>query len=164
MRSTVIAMAIRQAISAALAVSGVIHAYLYVNGYRDIPMIGPGFLVQAIVFCVLALLILAGGPDWLRCVAGVLSAGALVAFALSRTVGPLRIRRTGMEPITAGGGQRDRRSAHRGIRCGLYAEQPHQNPITLTALIPDRGCDNGTIDRSPTASISLTDPPESLPL
>jgi hypothetical protein len=105
MRSTVIAMAIRQAISAALAVSGVIHAYLYVNGYRDIPMIGPGFLVQAIVFCVLALLILAGGPDWLRCVAGVLSAGPLVAFA-------------------------------------LY----------------------GTIDRSPTASISLTDPPESLPL
>ena len=76
----------------------------------------------------------------------------------------LRIRRTGMEPITAGGGQRDRRSAHRGIRCGLYAEQPHQNPITLTALIPDRGCDNGAIDRSPTASISLTDPPESLPL
>ena len=37
MRSTAIAMAIRQAISAALAVSGVIHAYLYVNGHRDIP-------------------------------------------------------------------------------------------------------------------------------
>src|SRR6476660_4738752 len=43
----------------------------------------------------------------------------------------LRIRRTGMEPITAGGGQRDRRSAHRGIWCGLYAEQPHQSPTTL---------------------------------
>ena len=54
MKSTVIAVAIRLAISASLAVSGVIHAYLYVNGYRDIPMIGPAFLGQAIVFCVLA--------------------------------------------------------------------------------------------------------------
>src|SRR6476661_4919972 len=70
MRSTVIAVAIRLAISASLAVSGVIHAYLYVNGYRDIPMIGPAFLGQAIVFCLLALLILAGRPDWLRWVAG----------------------------------------------------------------------------------------------
>ena len=164
MRSTVIAMAIRLAISASLAVSGVIHAYLYVHGYRDIPTIGPGFLGQAIVFCVLALLILAGGPNWLRWVAGVLSVGALVAFGLSRTVGLFRIRRTGMEPITAGGGQRDRRSAYRGIRCGLDAEQPHQNPINLTAVTPGRGCDNGTIVRSPTASISVTDPPESLPL
>jgi membrane associated rhomboid family serine protease len=105
MRSTVTAVAMRLAISASLAVSGVIHAYLYVNGYRDIPTIGPAFLGQAIVFCVLALLILAGGPDWLRWVGGALSAGALVAFALRRA---LRIRRTGMEPITAGGGQRDR--------------------------------------------------------
>ena len=84
MRSTVIEVAIRLAISASLAVSGVIHAYLYVHGYRDIPTIGPGFLGQAIVFCVLALLILAGRPDWLRWVAGVLSAGAMVAFGLSR--------------------------------------------------------------------------------
>ena len=39
MRSTAIAVAFRLAISASLAVSGVIHAYLYVNGYRDIPTI-----------------------------------------------------------------------------------------------------------------------------
>jgi hypothetical protein len=58
MRSTVIAVAIRLAISASLAVSGAIHVYLYVNGYRDIPIVGPGFLGQAIVFCVMALLIL----------------------------------------------------------------------------------------------------------
>jgi len=43
-------------------------------------------LVQAIVFCVLVLLILAGGPDCLRCAARVLPAGAQVAFALSSTV------------------------------------------------------------------------------
>ena len=49
-----------------LAVSGVIHAYLYIHGYRDIPTVGPAFLVQASVFCALAVLILAGGPGWLR--------------------------------------------------------------------------------------------------
>ena len=98
MRSTVIAVAIRLAISASLGVSGVIHAYLYINGYRDIPAIGPGFLGQAIVFCVLALLILAGGPDWLRWVAGVLSVGALVAFALSRTVGLFGFAERGWNP------------------------------------------------------------------
>ncbi len=164
MRSTVIAVAIRLAISASLAVSGAIHVYLYVNGYRDIPIVGPGFLGQAIVFCVLALLILAGGPDWLRWVAGGAfhrRTGRVRAVAHGRA---LRIRRSGMEPITVRGGQRDRRSAHRGIRCRLCAEQPHQNPITLTALTPGRRCDNGTIVRSPRASISFTDPPESLPL
>jgi hypothetical protein len=98
MRSTVVAVAFRLGISASLAVSGVIHAYLYVNGYRDIPTIGPAFLAQAIVFCVLALLILAGGPDWLRWVAGVLSAGALIAFALSRTVGLFGFTELGWNP------------------------------------------------------------------
>ena len=98
MRSTVIAMAIRLAISASLAVSGVIHAYLYVHGYRDIPTIGPAFLLQASVFCALAVLILAGGPDWLRWVAGVLSVGALVAFGLSRTVGLFGFAERGWNP------------------------------------------------------------------
>jgi hypothetical protein len=97
-RSTVIEVAIRLGISASLAVSGVIHAYLYVHGYRDIPTIGQGFLWQAIVFCVLALLILAGGPDWLRWAAGVLSVGALVAFALSRSVGLFGFAERGWNP------------------------------------------------------------------
>ena len=54
--------------------------------------------MQTIVFCVLVLLILAGGPDWLRWVAGVLSAGALVAFALSRTVGLFGFAERGWNP------------------------------------------------------------------
>jgi hypothetical protein len=98
MRSTVVAVAFRLGISASLAVSGVIHAYLYVSGYRDIPTIGPAFLGQAVVFCVLALLVLAGGPAWLRWVAAVLSAGALVAFALSRTVGLFGFTELGWNP------------------------------------------------------------------
>lgn len=41
------------------------HAYLYVHGYRNIPMIGMGFLVQASVSFAVAVLIALGGPWWL---------------------------------------------------------------------------------------------------
>jgi hypothetical protein len=91
-------LALRVAISASLAVSGVVHAYLYTNGYRDIPAIGPAFLLQGSVFCALAVLILAGGPAWLRLAAAAGAAGSLVAFALSRTVGLFGFTETGWEP------------------------------------------------------------------
>jgi hypothetical protein len=91
-------LALRVAISASLAVSGVVHAYLYTNGYRDIPTIGPAFLLQGSVFCALAVLILAGGPAWLRLAAAAGAAGSLVAFALSRTVGLFGFTETGWEP------------------------------------------------------------------
>ena len=71
-------IAIRIGIAGTLAVSGVIHAYLYVNGYRHIPTIGNAFLVQAGAFVALAILILAGGPGWLRL------AAALTRFAPGR--------------------------------------------------------------------------------
>ncbi|MDT5279436.1 MAG: hypothetical protein QOJ20_631, partial [Mycobacterium sp.] len=80
-------LALRMAIGASLAASGVIHAYLYIHGYRDIPTVGPAFLLQGSVFCALAVLILAGGPGWLQLIAAIGAAGSLVAFALSRTVG-----------------------------------------------------------------------------
>jgi hypothetical protein len=86
------------AISASVAVSGVVHAYLYVHGYRDIPTVGPAFLMQASVFCALAVLILVGGPAWLRLAAAAGAAGSLVAFALSRTVGLFGFSETGWEP------------------------------------------------------------------
>ncbi|RDH74430.1 hypothetical protein DVS77_31880 [Mycolicibacterium moriokaense] len=89
---------LRVAIAASVAVSGVIHAYLYINGYRDIPTVGPGFLLQASVFCALALLILVGGPLWLHLVAAAGAAGSLVAFALSRTVGLFGFIETGWQP------------------------------------------------------------------
>jgi hypothetical protein len=47
-------------ISALDAGSGVVHNYLYIHGYNDIPMVGPAFLLQAGMFCALAVLILAG--------------------------------------------------------------------------------------------------------
>jgi hypothetical protein len=91
-------LVLRVAISASVAVSGVVHAYLYTSGYRDIPTVGPAFLLQGSVFCALALLILIGGPPWLQLVAAVGAAGSLVAFALSRTIGLFGFIETGWQP------------------------------------------------------------------
>jgi hypothetical protein len=91
-------LVLRLVIAATLALSGVVHADLYLHGYRHIPAIGPAFLVQASVFVALAILILAGGPGWLRIAAGVGSAGALLAFGLSRTTGLFGFVEVGWEP------------------------------------------------------------------
>jgi hypothetical protein len=80
------------------AVTGGVHAYLYADGYRDIPMVGPAFLVQGSVLCALAILILVGGPAWLNLAAAATSVGSLVAFALSRTVGLFGFIETDWEP------------------------------------------------------------------
>ena len=91
-------LALQVAISATVLVSGVIHAYLYIHGYRDIPTVGPAFLLQGSVFCALGVLILVGGPIWLQLAAAAGAAGSLVAFALSRTVGLFGFTETGWEP------------------------------------------------------------------
>jgi hypothetical protein len=89
---------IRLAMALAVATSGISHAYLYVHGYQHIPMIGTAFLVQAGASFALALLILIGGPWWLRWAAAALAGGALVAFTLSRTVGLFGFSETGWQP------------------------------------------------------------------
>ncbi|HYR17651.1 MAG TPA: hypothetical protein VEQ67_26060, partial [Mycobacterium sp.] len=58
----------------------------------------PGFLIQASIFCALAVLVLAGAPDWCSWAAGVLSVGALIAFALSRTMGLFGFTERGWSP------------------------------------------------------------------
>jgi hypothetical protein len=68
-------------ISATLAVSGVIHAHLYIHGYRHIPTVGRAFLLQASEFYALAVLILVGAPACFRWARAVLSLGTLIAFA-----------------------------------------------------------------------------------
>jgi hypothetical protein len=98
MRSTLFEWAIRVGISATLAVSGVIHAYLFIHGYRHIPTVGPAFLLQASVFCALALLILVGAPAWFSWAGAALSIGTLIAFALSRTVGLFGFSERGLQP------------------------------------------------------------------
>ncbi|MFD6195148.1 hypothetical protein ACFWE3_00435 [Mycobacteriaceae bacterium NPDC060252] len=88
----------RLALAMTMAVSGYTHAYLYMHGYQHIPVIGPAFLVQASVFLALAALIAVGAPHWIIAVAGLGSAGALVAFALSRTVGLFGFSEQGWDP------------------------------------------------------------------
>lgn len=88
----------RVGIAAAMAVSGISHAYLYIHGYQHIPTIGAAFILQASVSFGVAVLILIGGPGWLRWAATMVAGGALVAFLLSRTVGLFGFSERGWQP------------------------------------------------------------------
>jgi threonine/homoserine efflux transporter RhtA len=85
-------------IAVALAASGISHAYLYIHGYQHIPSIGTAFVTQAGASFAVALLILLGGPAWLRWAAATLAGGSLAAFALSRTVGLFGFSEQGWQP------------------------------------------------------------------
>lgn len=89
---------LRIGFAASLAVSAADHAYLYVHGYQHIPTIGTSFLIQASVSFALAVLILVGGPGWLRWAAAAVAGGSLVAFSLSRTVGLFGFTERGWDP------------------------------------------------------------------
>src|SRR5271170_2198914 len=89
---------IRIGMAAAMAITGVSHAYLYIHGYHHIPTIGAAFVVQASVSFALALLILIGGPSWLQWAAAAVAGGALGAFVLSRTVGLFGFSEQGWQP------------------------------------------------------------------
>jgi len=88
----------RIGIAAAMFVSGISHAYLYIHGYQHIPTIGAAFVLQASVSFAVAVLILIGGPGWLRWAAAMIAGGALVAFVLSRTVGLFGFSEQGWQP------------------------------------------------------------------
>ncbi len=89
---------LRLGLALSLVVSAASHAYLYIHGYQHIPKIGTAFQIQASIFFALAVLILAGGPGWLRWVAAAGAGGSLVAFVLSRTVGLFGFTEFGWEP------------------------------------------------------------------
>ncbi len=89
---------VRVGLAASLVLSAASHAYLYVHGYQHIPRIGTAFLIQASVCFAVALLIVVGGPGWLRWAAAVVAGGSLVAFVLSRTVGLFGFTERGWDP------------------------------------------------------------------
>ncbi len=89
---------LRLGLAGSLAVSATSHAYLYTHGYQHIPVIGAGFLIQASVLFSLALLIVIGGPVWLRWAGAAGAGGSLVAFVLSSTVGLFGFSERGWEP------------------------------------------------------------------
>jgi hypothetical protein len=98
----------RLGIAAGLALTGYLHADLYVHGYRGLHVIGPSFLwlagasfALAALFVVAALLVAAVAvpePALLRLAAAGLAAGALVGFVLSRTVGLFGFLERGLQP------------------------------------------------------------------
>jgi hypothetical protein len=114
---------IRTALAVAVAVSGVSHAYLYVHGYHHIPLIGTAFLVQASISIALALLILIGGPSWLRWVAAAFRwrTGRVRAVAHRRA---FRLLRNGMAAVSARGDQRGRRTGDRRAVGGVCGRPP----------------------------------------
>jgi hypothetical protein len=89
---------VRVGAAGCLAASGVIHAELYLHGYRTIPGVGPAFLLQASGSLAVALLLLFTTTTMLRLAAAALAAGALVGFILSRTIGILGFVEYGLQP------------------------------------------------------------------
>ena len=81
-----------------LAASGLIHAQLYLHGYRTIPGIGPAFLLQASGALAVAVLLLVTAAAVPRLAAAALAVGALGGFAASRTVGIFGFVEHGLQP------------------------------------------------------------------
>ena len=90
---------VRVLIAAATAVTGFVHANLYVDGgYRAIHVVGPSFLLLSSgAFAVAALLLISGSPV-LRLGAAAVAAGALGGFVMSRTVGVFGFTERGLQP------------------------------------------------------------------
>ena len=90
---------VRVLTAVATAVTGYVHADLYLNGgYRAIPTIGPSFLVLSSGAFAVAALLLIGASPVLRLGATAVAAGALGGFVLSRTVGVFGFTERGLQP------------------------------------------------------------------
>ncbi len=87
-------MGVRIVTALAALVSAVVHGYLWVDGYRDIDVIGPAFLVNAVAGAVIAVLLLV----WRHWVPAFLVTGfgasTLGAFVVSATVGLFGVNET----------------------------------------------------------------------
>lgn len=92
------ALALRLAVAVTVAVSGYIHARLYIDGYHVVHDIGTMFLLQASVsFAVAVLLLVTASPVLLLAAAGT-ALGALGGFIGSRTVGVFGFTEHGLQP------------------------------------------------------------------
>lgn len=71
-----------------LVLQGAIHVQQYVAaGFRDVDVIGPLFLLHAVLAVVLAAVVLFRG-GWIPAAAGIaLSVGAILALVLAKTIG-----------------------------------------------------------------------------
>jgi hypothetical protein len=100
-------------LAALVAAGGYVHYCLYRHGYRAIPKIGVGFLLQSLTSAIVVVALLLGphvvarvahvtdrvSATLIDAAAAALAAGTLLAFALSRTPGGLfNFRERGLEP------------------------------------------------------------------
>lgn len=80
-------MGLRVLAAAAVLVSAAMHLYLWIDGYRDIEVIGPAFMLNAVGGAVIAVLVLV----WKHWLPALLTLGfgmsTLGAFIVSTTVG-----------------------------------------------------------------------------
>lgn len=81
---------LRAVAAAMLAVMAIVHLVLWAEGYSDIPIVGPGFLLNGIGGLVLAVAVLVPLGRWNPLVAAlgaIFALGSLGALVLSLTVG-----------------------------------------------------------------------------
>ncbi|WP_227747952.1 hypothetical protein [Oerskovia douganii] len=94
---------LRGVTAAGLLLSADVHLFLYVQGYRDIEVVGPLFLLNAVAGFALGLLVLVW-RHWLPLLGAVgFSVATLGAFYLSTTVGFFAVEETlgGVQQVTA---------------------------------------------------------------
>jgi len=96
-------MLLRWLTAAAVVVSGAVHLWLWWEGYRDIAVIGPLFLLNAVAAAAIAVALVAW-RHWLPLLAAIgFGTSTLGAFALSTTVGLFGIHEvwSGTDVLTA---------------------------------------------------------------
>jgi hypothetical protein len=97
-------MMLRILTAAGVLVSGVVHLWLWLDGFRDIEVIGPLFMLNAVAGVVIAVLVVAW-RHWLPLLAAVgFGASTLGAFLISAAVGLFGVRETfwGSAQVLAG--------------------------------------------------------------
>ena len=85
-----VTLPVRLAGAALLLATGGIHLYLWQTGYRDIHLIGPAFLANAVLGALAAVAVLLAPRrrlPWVCLLAGLFELGTLGALLLSLTVG-----------------------------------------------------------------------------
>ncbi|MFF3073418.1 hypothetical protein ACFVSN_35740 [Kitasatospora sp. NPDC057904] len=101
-RPPVAARLLTPAAGATLAASGVVHAQLYLDGYRYLHVVGVLFLLQAAASFGLGVLLVAGAllppPALIHLAAVGTAVGALAGFAASRTTGVFGFVEHGLQP------------------------------------------------------------------
>ena len=84
-------MTMRWIAAAGVLVSGLMHLWLWYDGFRDIAWIGPLFMLNAVAGVVIAVLVV-WWRSWLSALLAIgFGASTLVAFLLSATVGLLGV-------------------------------------------------------------------------